>query len=181
MRKWARLTLEEERENLAKSNLETIKVMVEGMHKLREERDRLLTHWRETTAQEQRTQWLEESLKAAGLFPVSPVLKFPEAARLDDMYRHVEALDGWRDYTARLKVMRDELVDELMRGTVDKFGKTRDDEKRAVLVYLDRMLIFPRLIHEQYDTLRKRQLEMEEKARNGGNIHMDDVFPGGSI
>lgn len=110
------------------------------------------------------------------MYQVADVHNFADVARVHVLYEDLERQDGWKDFMSRLKVMRDQILDELVRGTVDKFGHTRDDEKRAVLAYLDRLFLFPRIIHEQYSTLQAKQQEMAKKATERGDIHANEVF-----
>ncbi len=67
---------------------------------------------------------------------------------------------------------------ELLDGTLDKFGNTRDNEKRAVLVALDRLLAFVPAVHRQFETLDAKKKEQEDKLKERTGIHGDDVLMG---
>lgn len=77
---------------------------------------------------------------------------------------------------ARVSKMRTDTTSELVSGTLDKFGNSRDGEKRAVLVTLDRILIFSKVVHKQYNELTKKKEEQERKAKVKGGIHGPDVL-----
>ncbi len=72
--------------------------------------------------------------------------------------------------------MRTDTTSELIAGSIDKFGNARDSEKRAVLVTLDRILIFTKVVHKQYDELTKKKEEQERKANVKTGIHGPDMI-----
>jgi hypothetical protein len=80
---------------------------------------------------------------------------------------------GWQDYRGRIIKMRDGLRQELLTGTLDKFGNAHDDSKRAALLVLDRMLLLPEIAHTQYEDLLKHKLEQEARAQRTP-IHGED-------
>ena len=76
---------------------------------------------------------------------------------------------------ARVSKMRTDTASELVAGTLDKFGNSRDAEKRAVLVTLDRILIFSKVVHRQYEDLTKKKEAQERKLNEKGSIHGMDM------
>jgi hypothetical protein len=72
--------------------------------------------------------------------------------------------------------MREDISNELLLGSVDKFGQPRDAEKRAVLMYVNRMLSFVPSINRQYDELSKRKEQQEDRAQRKEEIHGTDVI-----
>jgi hypothetical protein len=72
--------------------------------------------------------------------------------------------------------MRSSVTSELLAGTLDKFGNSRDSEKRAVLLYLDRLIAFPAHVHRQYTDLTKRKEQQEEKLKRKTGIHGEDML-----
>lgn len=76
---------------------------------------------------------------------------------------------------ARVQRMRSDITSELLRGSVDKFGKVRDAEKRAVLITLDRLCAFIPTIKGQYEQLRAKMLDQERKMEQRTGIHGQDA------
>lgn len=72
--------------------------------------------------------------------------------------------------------MRTDITSELLRGSVDKFGKVRDAEKRAVLITLDRLFAFIPTVKAQYEQLKAKKDELAKKMEIRTGIHgRDDV------
>lgn len=94
------------------------------------------------------------------------------AAGYNDVAKH----RAWIDFRHKLAELRQVIISELLRGTLDKFGETRDNEKRAVLLFLDRILAIPYTLQEEYEKLRKRKDEMEKRATNLGDMHDNDLW-----
>lgn len=90
------------------------------------------------------------------------------------MYSDLGHMDGWRDHTARLHKLRREIAGEILQGTLDKFGNSRDNEKRAVLFLLEKLISYPVALAAEFDSLTRKKAEMEEKARIKTGIHNKD-------
>ena len=104
------------------------------------------------------------------------VSSYDDSARLHGLYTSLEKHEGWRDLMARVQRMRSDITSELLCGSVDKFGKVRDAEKRAVLITLDRLLAIVPTAKAQYDLLRSKKMEQEQKFAQKDGIHgMDAV------
>jgi len=71
--------------------------------------------------------------------------------------------------------MRSDITSELLRGSVDKFGKVRDAEKRAVLITLDRLCSFIPTIKSQYEQLKSKMEQQERKLEQRAGIHGQDT------
>lgn len=132
---------------------------------------------------DQQLAFLEEHLSrigppAGGLNPAT----FDEVARLHGMYMEVEHVIGWADFMSRLKLLRNNLASEILTGTLDKFGNSRDNEKRAALAVLDRIISLPGTIHRQYEDLNKRKEQMEQRSVNAekDGYYGDDLFKTGT-
>lgn len=128
---------------------------------------------------------MEDYLSKAGLQldGLNPTT-FAEIERLHAIYTELERVTGWQDIVGRLKVIRSSLVNDLVVGTLDKFGNTRDDSKRAALFVIDKVLALTPGIHRQYDDLLKRKAQMEQRAQGsseeglyGGDAFQDQVPP----
>lgn len=118
---------------------------------------------------------MAESLTRA-IFPqLTQASKYNDVAHLHSIYTEVARQAAWLDFRARVFKMRTDIVAQLLAGTRDKFGQVRDDEKRAVLHVLDRLLAFPDMVSRQYDDLTKRKDELERKHRRT-SIHSEDVL-----
>ena len=102
---------------------------------------------------------------------------FASLARSYALYEEVRHLPAWHDYLARMRSLHDTYVNELLTGTLDKYGISRDDEKRAVLHVLRTMLTYPDVVR---DTFEKRRVEVERAealhaARQRGPLHGVDM------
>lgn len=118
---------------------------------------------------------MEDDLRAAGLRPPTPLRKFAEVQAMHLAYEGVKSHSAWIDLMSRVEQYRQLTITQLVNGTLDKFGNEHDDERRAVLLGLERILAFPRMIARDYETLRKRQEQLEKRATIDG-IHGDDPF-----
>jgi hypothetical protein len=119
---------------------------------------------------------VEESLTKAGFPQPTQVSKYADVMRLHTLYAEVETQPAWKDYMARVQHLRASITSELLLGTLDKFGNSRDSEKRAVLDSINRLLAFPPAIHRQYEDLTKRKEQQEEKAAKRSGIHSGDML-----
>jgi len=72
--------------------------------------------------------------------------------------------------------VRKDLVAELLNGAVDKFGNSRDNEKRAALHVIERLLAFPAILNRQYEDLHDKKLKQEDRAQRTTGIHGEDVL-----
>ena len=72
--------------------------------------------------------------------------------------------------------MRSDITSELLHGTLDKFGNSRDGEKRAVLVTLERILSLAPAIHRQYNDLHERKVKQEKRLQQKTGIHDQDML-----
>lgn len=104
------------------------------------------------------------------------VYNYADVTRLYAMYQDLTRIPAWNDYLARISKAREEIKRELYLGTLDKNGHSRDNEKRAILITLDRLLAFVPLIEAQYITLTKRKQAQEEKFSHRTGIHDQDVL-----
>lgn len=104
------------------------------------------------------------------------VYKYTDVLKLHLAYVDAEKQAGYKDFFARLVKVRDELRSDLLQGTVDKFGNTRDNEKRAALMVLERMILFPNAVHRQYEELKRRKDEQDEKSKRKTGIHDGDIL-----
>jgi len=86
-------------------------------------------------------------------------------------YSDVESSKAWQDLMSRLRKLRNDTQQEILNGTLDKFGNTHEDESRAVLFALNRILGFAPAVHEQYEFLRKKMDEMEKRADQAFGLH----------
>lgn len=77
----------------------------------------------------------------------------------------------------KLVAIRTSIATELLHGTLDKFGKNRDDEKRAVLMVLDTLLGVIPDTHVRYKELRKQKENIEQRSQEKlDSIHGNDVY-----
>lgn len=77
---------------------------------------------------------------------------------------------------ARLCRVRTDLTSELLNGVLDKFGNSRDNEKRAALHVIDRVIAFPIALTKQFEDLHAKKLKMEKQAQQKTGIHGEDVL-----
>lgn len=117
---------------------------------------------------------MEELLAAATLQSPMKVYNYEDVTRLYVLYRGLDDNPAWKDYTARIVKAREEIKKELYLGSLDKHGNSRDNEKRAILSVLDRLLSFVPLLTSQYDTLTKRKADQEKKLSRRTGIHGQD-------
>jgi hypothetical protein len=114
---------------------------------------------------------MEDRLKALALPRTGPINTYEELSRLYAIYTALSHTPGWLDFTSRLTNMRDELVRELLTGTVDTHGVAHDDEKRAVLVYVNRALAFTPTLLDTYIQWTKKRDNALEKSKRRANLH----------
>lgn len=86
----------------------------------------------------------------------------------------MEATAGFKDFRARILAMHDNLVREILSGSLDKFGNAHEDSKRSALLVCDRILLLTEVVHRQYSELEQRKLEMEAKAAKRTGVHAED-------
>lgn len=86
-------------------------------------------------------------------------------------YIDLEHSEAWKDYMAKLARMRAGISNEILLGTLDRFGKDRSDEKRAVLAFLTSLLTIPANLHNLYHELNSKRIEQERKAAERGPLH----------
>lgn len=79
------------------------------------------------------------------------------------MYTDVENHPAWHDYLGRMQRIRGDFAQEILTGSLDKWGNSRDNEKRAVLLVLDRLLTFPSTVAQQFVEIDKHRAEQEKK------------------
>lgn len=116
-------------------------------------------------------------MSKVGLQWVGNPSKFDEVARLHAIYIDLEHSAGWQDLVARLKMLRTSLVSDLVIGTLDKFGNSRDDAKRAALFVIDKVLAIVPSTHKQYEDLLKRKEEMERRvSTDQESLYGDEIF-----
>jgi len=77
------------------------------------------------------------------------------------MYHEAERTQGMQDYMSMQVKLRDGIVRELLDGTLDKYGNSRDCCKRAVLHYLNVQLGYTKSIHEQFEAAQKVQDKLD--------------------
>jgi hypothetical protein len=103
--------------------------------------------------------------------------KFIDIQRLEAWYCDIENTPGWKHFTSRIDMMRKATINDLMHGTLDKHGNSHDDERRAVLTCLERILGFRAVLHEDYEKLKNKQEEMLKRAEEAkGKIHGSDFL-----
>jgi len=83
-------------------------------------------------------------------------VKFEELAYLSTQYREIERHPAWQDHIHRLVEMRKMIEHEVMRGSLDKFGNDRTDEKRAVHHFLTTILEYVPALHRDFERLQQR-------------------------
>jgi hypothetical protein len=120
--------------------------------------------------------WLEELLTEAGLPSPTQVSNYEDVARLHGLYGALGSQPAWTDYVARMRRVRADLTSDLLHGKLDKFGNSRDNEKRAALHVIDRLLAFPIVLNKQFDELHEKKLKQEERAKVKTGIHGNDVL-----
>ena len=89
-------------------------------------------------------------------------------------YEDVKRMDGWRDYMAIIEAWRRNLEENLTWGRFSRgrrpFG-TSDDDIRAMLFVLNRLMTIPAEIDASYQRLRQVesavQAQREAQARTG--------------
>lgn len=91
------------------------------------------------------------------------------------MYQEVGGHPAWQDYMARITAMRDDITRELLDGTLDKWGRTNDEGKRAVLFYLNRQLSYVPSITKTFEVATQRKREMDARSAARGLVPQDDI------
>lgn len=75
------------------------------------------------------------------------------------IYEHLEGDKGWKDFLGRVKAVREQLVNDLVKG---KFSHNRpnvltDDDVRAMLFIVDRLLDIPAGAKAEFEAWKQRQ------------------------
>jgi len=70
--------------------------------------------------------------------------------------------------------LRQGLADELVRGTLDKWGQPHDDEKRTTIFVLDHIILHAPSIHRDYEALLKAREAQLARAGRSQDLHSDD-------
>lgn len=117
---------------------------------------------------------MEDRLRLAGLPSPVHVSDFSSCERLHFHYIEMEATPGWKDFRARILMMHDTLVKEILNGTLDKFGNAHEDSKRAALLVCDRILLLTDVLHRQYHELEQKKQELETRAAQHTGVHAKD-------
>lgn len=104
-----------------------------------------------------------------------------KARHASDKYKELENQPAWRDFVGQIKQTRAALVNQILTpgGTVDKWGKTHEEEKKAILVFIDTLLGHTIGVHgrvEQLEAIKKQQDEQKARAAYvpTGQIHGQD-------
>lgn len=119
---------------------------------------------------------MEDKLAEAGLLHPLPLSSFSDIQSLEFHYRSIENSEAWLDFIGRINQLHKTTIQQIINGTLDKYGKQHDDEYRAVLLCLDRLLTFRASITAQYDTLKKKQDELIKRANEREDIHTRDIM-----
>jgi hypothetical protein len=108
---------------------------------------------------------MEEQVRRLAATPLlrTNAVKFEEIAYLSTQYRDIERMPAWQDHINRLVEMKKMIEGEVLRGTLDKFGKDRSDEKRAVHHFLTTILGYVPAIHQDFE---KRQKQLEKRVED---------------
>jgi len=120
--------------------------------------------------------WLEEYLNKAGLLNrKSDPIKYEHIEKLHHDYAALERYDAWQDFQRKLTLLRASIVTALLTGT--DTGQGHDDEKRAVLTFLDTILSIAPNAHRQFTELSAKKEEQERKSTERlDSLHGDDVY-----
>lgn len=123
---------------------------------------------------------MEGLLHKAGLqSPPDPSANFADVERLEMLYRDLARHEAFKDYMRRIHQVYSQTISQLRHGTLDKHGNQHDDECRAVLVCLERMLSFRPALARTYDSLKKRHDDLMDKAKEKQlGIHGPDRITG---
>lgn len=96
-------------------------------------------------------------------------------------YLELEKHPAWGAYNQRIHNILKGLQQQLEWGTEDKFGRSHDEEKRAVIHTLKTILAYPALVHTTFEReMRRRQAEEARRQPKDGPIHGTDL-PGPSL
>lgn len=112
---------------------------------------------------------MEQRIRELVVIPLlrKPASTFEELAYLSTQYRELERHPAWQDFSHRLVEMKATVENEVLRGSLDKFGKDRSDEKRAVHHFLTNILAIAPALHRDYDVLQQRlQKRVEDRTVN---------------
>lgn len=126
--------------------------------------------------------WLEEWAEQAHL----PSLRFDaqgagtleQAIYNSTRYKELEGMPAFVDFLGDLRASRKGLIQQLTvpGGSLDKWGRSHDDEKRAVLAFVDAIISRLAIVHKHADQLRelRRVADLQrDRYAPGGQIHAD--------
>lgn len=101
-----------------------------------------------------------------------------EAIHTSNRYKELENMAAWLDFIVMLKVTKTRIERSLLQpgGTLDQWGRSHDEEKRAVLAFIDATLEHTTRVHARADQLReiKRKADEQKKRAPTGQIHGND-------
>jgi hypothetical protein len=124
---------------------------------------------------------LDSLLATSGWRPIqqakgdgSPNLTATVKAR-HECYLAIEGSPGWADYMSHLRTLREATARDLEVGTIDKWGRGHDDEKRAMLYFIDILLTYVPAIHREYDFIIGKEDEMARR-REEKSLYGDDTL-----
>lgn len=104
--------------------------------------------------------------------------KLDEAIHTSQRYKELENMAAWQDFIVMYRDAKRKIEKSLLipGGTLDSWGKSHDEEKRAVLAFLDATLEHTTRVHDRADQLReiKRKADEQRRRAPSGQIHGDD-------
>ena len=115
---------------------------------------------------------MEDELSRAGLQHPLPSATQEDLRFILELYGGIEKSAAWQDLTARIGQLRLQTIERLVHGTLDKFGNVQDNECRAVLLALERILSYLPTWRKDYNELMKKHQELarrKEQARQSFN------------
>ncbi len=90
---------------------------------------------------------------------------FEQMARWNYLYSEIETHPAWKDYQHRLLQLRRGTTSSILQGTLDKHGKSHDNELRAVLHALDTLLSYVPAMKRDFEEMQRKAEEMKNKAK----------------
>jgi hypothetical protein len=131
---------------------------------------------------------LEDLLSNTNFAILDYTPKLRKARYVSDRYKELEALPAWQDYIGQIKSTRTALVSQILSpgGTADKWGKTHEEEKKAVLAFIDTLLTHIPAIHTRVAQLEDIAVKAEEQKKlldyvPAGQIHGEDHILGSEL